>query len=370
MSEFTHRVRQVRYNFEYERRIRSCFVGAGGHAFRNIYPALRYAPVDLAAVCDLDIERAQAIAKTFGAAKSYSDTRAMFAAERPELVFIVTGYLSDGRPASTDIALAAMEAGAHVWMEKPTAATAAEIAALKCTSARTGRLMMTGFKKTFFPTIEKLKELIGRHDFGKLTSIAVRYPERLPPVEDRADLNRMQHFLDHICHPGSILHFLAGDIDRGTYEADPLTGTSVATFRFHSGAVGSLHLTGGMSWGSPLERVEITGEGANAIVENGTHLTFYRRAELPAYGRAASFIQPEENAALVFETERSLGQLYNNNLFYLGYVPEILHLTDAILDGTPLERGTLAVSEAMMRLFDFYRLAPAGEAWDFGGGEQ
>ena len=48
----------LRYNFEYDRRLRAGFVGCGGHAFRNVYPTLRYAPVDLVAVCDLNLDRA------------------------------------------------------------------------------------------------------------------------------------------------------------------------------------------------------------------------------------------------------------------------------------------------------------------------
>ncbi len=365
MSQFTHMPRHITYNFEYDRRIRACFIGAGGHAFRNVYPALRYAPVELVAVCDLDAGRAAALASQFGAGSSYTDYRQMLGSERPELVFIVTAYLPDGRPQATDIALAAMEAGAHVWMEKPTAATMDDVSALRKVSARTGRMVMTGFKKTFFPTIEKLKELIGRPDFGALTSINVRYPEGLPPFAERADLNRMQHFVDHISHPGSILHFLAGEIAEASYQWSPVSGATVTNFRFESGAVGSMHLTGGQSWGGTLERVEIIGEGAHAVVENGTKLIYYRRADLPEYGRAASFIQPEENAALLFEPENSLGQLYNNNLFYLGYVPEILHMTDAILEGHPLNRGTLDTSEEIMRLFDFYRFTPAGVSKQF-----
>ena len=62
----------------------------------------------------------------------------------------------------------------------------------------------------------------------------------------------------------------------------------------------------------------------------------------------------------MFEPEHSLGQLYNNNLFYLGYVGEILHLTDAILAGEPVTKGTLEVAAEIMKLFEFYRYADVG----------
>ncbi|WHO77018.1 Gfo/Idh/MocA family protein [Rhizobium sp. BT03] len=355
-----HVQREIRYNFEFDHRIKACFIGAGGHAYRNVYPALRYAPVELAGICDLDLGRAEKFAKLFGAGKAYTDHRAMLNQEKPDLVFLVTAYHPDGRVQATDLALDALAAGAHVWMEKPTAASLEDIERLQATSAAAGRMVMTGLKKTFFPTIEKLKDLIGSPGFGRLTSINVRYPQSLPRPEDRADLVRMQSFLDHIYHPGAILNFLGGEIERAGYEWEALAGATVTSLRFRSGAIGTLHLAAGQSGGSIFERVEIIGEGANAIVENGSRLTYFRKADLPSYGRAASFIQPDENAALLYEPEHSLGQLYNNNLFYLGYVPEILHLTDAILSGAPITRGTLEIAREIMKLFEFYRRTDAG----------
>lgn len=355
-----HVQREIHYNFEYDRRIRACFIGAGGHAYRNVYPALRYAPVELVGICDLDIGRADKFAKLFGAERAYSDHCEMLERERPELVFLVTAYHADGRVQATGLALDALAAGAHVWMEKPTAASLAEIEILQAASAAAGRMVMTGLKKTFFPTIEKLRDLIGSPGFGRLTSINLRYPQSLPPPHERADLVRMQSFLDHIYHPAAILNFLGGPIERMSYEWEATTGATVTNMRFRSGAIGTLHFAAGQSGASIFERVEIIGEGANAIVENGTRLTHYRRASLPAYGRAASFIQPEEDAALLYEPEHSLGQLYNSNLFYLGYVPEILHLTDAILAGGTITKGTLAVAHEIMKLFEFYRRTDAG----------
>jgi len=355
-----HVVREVRYNFEYERRLRACFIGAGGHSYRNIYPAFHYAPVDLVAIADHTEARARDYARLFGAERAYADYREMLAKEAPDAVFIVTSYHPDGRVQATDIAADALAAGAHVWMEKPTVASLVEARALREASRRTGRYVMTGLKKIFFPTIEKLKDIIEDEAFGRLTSLYVRYPQALPPPEDRADLVKMREFLDHIYHPGAIVNYLAGPIERVSYEWAPTTGAVVANMRFVTGAVGTLHFAAGQSGASAFERVEAIGEGANAVIENGIHLRHYRRASLPSYGRAASFIQPDDAAPLLFEPEHSLGQLYNNNLFYLGYAPEIIHFCEHVLAGTSPEKGTLDEVIEIMKLFEFFRQTPAG----------
>src|SRR5690606_15245687 len=99
-------------------------------------------------------------------------------------------------------------------------------------------------------------------------------------------------------HPGSIIHYLMGKIERFSYEWEPYNGGSVTSMRFLSGAVGTMHLTAGSSGSSPLERLEVIGEGANVVVDNGVKISYYRKAPLPAYGRAASFLVNDEVALL------------------------------------------------------------------------
>jgi predicted dehydrogenase len=350
----------VRYNFEYERKLRAAFIGAGGHAFRNIYPTFQYAPIDLVAVCDLDGDRAAAFARQFGAGASYTDHHEMLAAERPEVTFIVTSYAPDGRPQATRLALDALESGSHVWMEKPTAASVAEVRQLMDASARTGRYVMTGHKKTLFPSIVRVREIIAAAEFGQPASISIRYPQGMPPLAQRADLNSVRGLLDHLPHPVSIIHELMGPIATMSYQWEPFTGGSASTLTFASGPIGALHMPGGGSGASPLERLEVVGEYANVVVENGVRVTYYRPAQRPAYGRSASYLVENDCAPLVWEPEFSLGQLYNKNIFYLGYVPEVLHFCESVLAETPPTKGALEQSLEIAKLFEAYCTAAPG----------
>jgi predicted dehydrogenase len=350
----------IRYNFEYERKLRVCYIGAGGHSFRNVLPAFQYAPIDLVAICDRQVERATAYARQFGAARAYADHHTMLERERPDAVFIVTAYTPEGRVQATDLALDALRAGCHVWMEKPTAASTAEIRELMAVSNAAGRHVMTGLKKIFMPGVVKVKEITGRPDFGRPTSLTIRYPQAMPPLAERADPRNVVGLLDHLYHPAAIIGYLMGRITRMSYEWEPTSGGSVTTLQFESGAVGSLHLSAGSSGSSPLERLEVVGQGANVVLENGVKLTYYRPAAQPAYGRGSSFLVPDEAAPLRWEPEFSLGQLANKNLFYLGYVPEVLHFCEHILAGTPPERGTLADALEIMKLFEAYCTVPPG----------
>ena len=350
----------IRYNFEYDRRLRACFIGAGGHSFRNIYPTFRYAPVELAAICDLDRDRASSYARLFGAERHYTDHREMLERERPEAVFVVTSYEPDGRVAGTGLAMDALAAGAHVWMEKPPAAGVAEVRQLMEASARHQRFLMAGLKKVFFPAVAKVKEIITSPEFGRPSSVFVRYPISMPEAGRRGDLRAVRDLLDHIYHPGAIIQHLMGAIERMSYEWEPHTGGTVTTMRFTSGAIGTLHLAAGSSGSSPLERLEVVGEGANVVLDNGVRLTYYRPATRPGYGRAPSYLVDGAQAPLHWEPEFSLGQLYNSNAFLLGYAQEVLHFCERILEGLPPEKGTLEACLEVARLFECYRTTPPG----------
>lgn len=347
---------RVTYNGEYERRIRLAAIGCGGHALRNIFPTFAYAPVDFVAACDLDRARAENGARLFGAATVYTHYRDMLQRERPEAVVVVTNYDEQGHPRYPAIASDVLRAGAHAWIEKPPAASVAEIEAMQQAERETGRFVAVGFKKMFFPANVKAREIIERAEFGPVSTITARYPQYLPPEADRGGDRTMVGFLDHVAHPYSVLRLLGGALESLRVERAP-NGGSVTSLRFVNGAVGSLHLPARPSPLAPLERTEIVGDGASVVVDNNVRVTYYRPGRGPegGYGRADTFFGSDESAPLVWEPEFSLGQLYNKGLFLLGYAPEIRHFCDCVLENRPPERGNLDDAHEILRVYEAYR---------------
>jgi predicted dehydrogenase len=261
---------------------------------------------------------------------------------------------------ATDLALDCLRAGANVWMEKPAAASLDEILELKRVSEETGKYVLIGLKKLFTPAFLKIEEIVASDEFGPITSVYIRYPQALPAPPERSDLPAMRSFLDHIYHPGAVLTRLLGPIERFSFEWEPESGSSIAVVRAESGAIGTLHFAAGISRTSPLERVEVIGTDANIIVDNGVHITYHRPGNDWGYGRRAGFAGPNELAPLSWEPEFSLGTLDNKNLFYLGYVPEVLHFCESVQNGTPPTKGTLDDAVEIMRLFEAFQTTPSG----------
>lgn len=342
--------------------IRVGFIGCGGHAFRWIYPALQFAPVELIAVCDRRAERAAEFSRRFGAERWYADHREMLEREDMHAVIIVTGYDSEGRPTYPPIAADCLRAGKHVWMEKPPSASVVEVEELMAVSEETGRFVMIGFKKCFYPAIEKAKEITQRAEFGRPMSVCVRYPQYIPAEQDKASLrgSPLQGFLDHIVHPASIIVYLMGPARTLTYRRAE-NGSGFALLRFENGALGCLHLAHGQSGTSPLERVEVIGEGANVVVENGVKLTYYRPGTRGAggYAGADSFIGPDEAAPITWEPQFSLASMDAKTLNIEGFTREIVYFANCVRAGTAPEKANLNFARHVMGIYEAF-LGPEG----------
>ncbi len=347
-----------------EREIRAGFIGCGSHSFRNIYPTFQFTPVELVATCDRVEGKAEAFARQFGAQSAYTDHRAMLEAEDLDAVFIVTGYDETHRPTYPDLAVECLRAGCHVWIEKPPAASCAEIELMQAAAAEAGCNVVVGLKKMFCPANEKAKELISSDEFGLPSLYSLQYPQHVPTVEEFArfgageKVGAVTGFLDHLCHPMSLLVYLAG-MPRTLYYERSASGAGLATFGFESGAVASMALTKGASGNAGMERTVIVSDrGMHVVVENNVRVTLHRSPPV-GYGDTPSYYAgTTANAGAVWEPEFSLGQLYNKGLFLLGYWGEVEEFARSILEGRPPAKGTLEQAWQVTRVFEAFAEGP------------
>ena len=344
--------------------IRAGFIGCGSHSFRNIYPTFQFAPVNLVAVCDLELDRAQAFAAKFGASNAYADYHQMLDAEELDAVFIVTGYDAKGRPQYPKLTVDCLNAGCHVWIEKPPAATCREIDIMQNAERKNNKNVLVGMKKMFFPANEKAKELMEQNDFGGTSQLLLQYPQYVPTIEEfqsyqqKGEPLTVVSFLDHLCHPISLMVYLLGMPETVYYERSD-AGSGSAVFHFPSGAIASLALTFGASRNGAMERTTIISDtGRHITVENNTKVTYHQIPPIP-YGRSASFfLGSTDQANAVWEPEFSLGQLYNKGLFLLGYYNEVNEFARSILENRRPAKGTLKQARQVTRIFEAFTEGP------------
>ena len=114
------------------------------------------------AVCDREQLMAEQLAARYGLPASYDDFDRMLACERPDVVHVTT-------PPQSHLALAkrALDAGAHVYVEKPLTLSYADSRALVEHALRARKSLTIGYSYYFDPPLAELRELFARGELGE-----------------------------------------------------------------------------------------------------------------------------------------------------------------------------------------------------------
>lgn len=231
---------------------RVCIVGAGALASRRIYPYIGAAGASLVGVCDLDAEKARRNARRFGGAV-YADMATMLADQEPDAVIVCVG--PEGH---ADLAPQVMRLGYPVYTEKPPAPTAADALSVARVAAETGMLCTTAFKKRYSSGYVRAKRWVESFADDDLYSLSVDYAS----AQYSNESPRSSFLLDFAIHLIDAVSYLFGDAERVFAFSKGLDAYAVS-IQFCNGAVGSMNLNCGRSFGVPTEEVELTARGAN-----------------------------------------------------------------------------------------------------------
>ncbi len=137
-------------------------VGGRGGAFQdnNHLPEEGY---EITAGCDINAEVLSAFSKRFPDAKAFTDYHELLAQPELDAVFIITPD-----DLHEEMACAALEAGKHVYLEKPLAITIAGCENILRTAMKTGKKLYIGHNMRCFPIIKKMKEIIDSGLIGEV----------------------------------------------------------------------------------------------------------------------------------------------------------------------------------------------------------
>lgn len=322
---------------------RLCFVGAGNHMAKNIFPAAIEAGVEFAGIATRHAETAAAAAKKYGqGCPAFGDYRAMLREVPCDGVVVVAQYAD-----MYDIALDCIRTGRNVFADKPLGWTAAEAKTLADEAARRGVTAMVGFMKRYAPCYGEIKKLIDSGELGPVRSFAAHFrvnSTRFAPTHER--------FMKAACiHIVDLLRYLFGEIEavRGLEtQAGPDLSECFAV-KTASGASGSVYFTSSTAWSREDEGVLVTFERGFAQSLNLAELSVHRsRTE----GGAPYAALTEEDRVFTASHMPMSGPL--RDLYLRGFVGEMAHFCDCLSTGAPplssaLENAaTMALCEQML----------------------
>ncbi len=137
--------------------------GTGLIATKKHFPAWKRVSdrAQVVALCDIHPEQAGKIADQFGIPAIYTDIGEMLAKERPDVVDICTPPRSHAA-----LAIQALEAKAHVLIEKPMATSLDECDAIIRAAEANGRRICMAHSDLFYPSVLKARRMIERGELG------------------------------------------------------------------------------------------------------------------------------------------------------------------------------------------------------------
>ena len=236
---------------------------------------------DLDWLCDVDPVRRERLGSRYPRARLTGDFDEMLADPELEAVVIATPV-----PTHHDLARRALEAGKHVFVEKPPAMHAAEIEELVRLSGERDLVLMPGHLLLYHPGIQKLKALI---DAGELGEVLYVYGNR----QNFGVIREVENALWSLgVHDLSVILYLLGEepeeaIALGRDFLQPGVEDVVFCYlRFPSGKIAHMHL----SWLDPHKMRRMTVVGREKMVvfddmELERKVTVYEKApEEPSVG--------------------------------------------------------------------------------------
>ncbi len=150
-------------------KINVALIGLGRISDLHVLGYQREDRAHLYAVCDLRKEVAEQRARAWGAEKWYADYRLLLEDKDVDAVEILTPH-----HLHAEMAVAALEAGKHVSVQKPMARTMSEVRAMVAAAEESDRVFRVYENFRFYPAHLKAEELIDKGEIGEPVGIRFR----------------------------------------------------------------------------------------------------------------------------------------------------------------------------------------------------
>jgi len=199
------------------------FIGCGFIAFQKHFPGMaQEKDVEMAAFCDLVVERAEKGAKEFGApnAKVCTDYKELINDPTLDVIHVLTPNVSH-----MQITVEALEAGKHVMCEKPMATTSAEAKKMLEARDRTGKLLTIGYQYRHYHENQIVKNVVDEGWLGDIYYAEASYIRRRGVPTWGVFTDKAQQgggaLIDIATHVLDLALFMMNN-----YEVDHVVGTS------------------------------------------------------------------------------------------------------------------------------------------------
>lgn len=223
------------------RKVKTGILGAGGMGHVHVGNLIQLEEVQIVAICDTNLEKAQELCGKTGAA-AYSDfDRMLEEAEMEVLYILLPPFAQNGQFEK------AAEKGIHIFIEKPIAITSSRGKSMVDAARKSGIKTQVGFHMRYGSAVQKLRDMVERKKAGRPVLFNGRYQCNALHAPWWRDVNlcggqifeQAIHVYD-ICrylygHPKAVSAFV-GNVCHGDVPGYTVEDVSVSASTFTTGA--------------------------------------------------------------------------------------------------------------------------------------
>jgi predicted dehydrogenase len=289
-------------------------IGIGNIAQAQHLPNLTRAPhVRLKTICDMREDILRSMQEKYQVPHATTSYKELLADPDIEAVVIAT------RPEShAQLAIESLQAGKHVYVEKPLAETVDECQAIVNSQREAGRIAAVGFNRRMAPAYRKAKEIISTHGgawniYYRISDAFWQWGRNLPPG------SRVIH---ELCHVFDILRYLVGSEVKSVYCVSSRPDDEVITLQFESGCVSTIMSSGYVKYDMPKERIEVITELGGFFVNDFVELQTFGLDDCDRIYCFAGHTHPDKDCehAYLFEISGERAMLDLRRVCYRNYL--------------------------------------------------
>ncbi|NOZ59702.1 MAG: Gfo/Idh/MocA family oxidoreductase [Euryarchaeota archaeon] len=235
--------------------IRAGVIGTGAMGQHHVRILSQLENVELVGIADLNAHVLNSLARRYGTTP-YTDYRELLFRNELDVVTVAVPTTLH-----REVALAAIESGASVLVEKPIADSLEAATEIIRAARRHGVKLMVGHIERFNPAIIALKEIIDRGEIGKVVSMSAK---RVGPHNPR--IRDVGIILDLGVHDIDVMQYLYGERIRRVFASagkvlHPHEDYSSMLLKFSNGYSGVIET----NWLTPHKVRELTVVGTEGI---------------------------------------------------------------------------------------------------------
>ncbi|HMB48385.1 MAG TPA: Gfo/Idh/MocA family oxidoreductase, partial [Afifellaceae bacterium] len=140
------------------------------HGVRPVFGDV--APIRLEGLCEISLDLAETRAAEFGFRRATDDWRSLVDDPAIDVISITAPNAFHA-----EMAIAALDAGKHVWCEKPMAPAFAEAEAMRDAARRSGRTAILGYNYIQNPAVAHIAKLLREEAIGEINHIRFEMDE-------------------------------------------------------------------------------------------------------------------------------------------------------------------------------------------------